>query len=105
MEVHPPSAFEDRYGGVWLESATSPRRTIQGPGRRRTAPGESSGPARPNYASTGNVIWQDIIQSQRGKGMLCGAGKKFYWSKLKEMVKFSLRKNWNSWQILPKQFL
>ncbi|GJY25943.1 hypothetical protein Tco_0400669 [Tanacetum coccineum] len=31
---------------------TSPRRTIQGPGRRRTAPGESSGPARPNYAST-----------------------------------------------------
>ncbi|GKB31873.1 hypothetical protein Tco_0871274 [Tanacetum coccineum] len=26
--------------------------TIQGPGRRRTTPGESSGPARPNYAST-----------------------------------------------------
>ncbi|GJW72825.1 hypothetical protein Tco_0132195 [Tanacetum coccineum] len=28
------------------------RPTIQGPERRRTAPGESSGPARPNYAST-----------------------------------------------------
>ncbi|GKD03875.1 hypothetical protein Tco_1178849, partial [Tanacetum coccineum] len=29
--------------------------TIQGPGRRRTAPEESSGPARPNYASTYTV--------------------------------------------------
>ncbi|GJW41193.1 hypothetical protein Tco_0067038 [Tanacetum coccineum] len=31
---------------------TSPRRTIQGSERRRTAPEESSGPARSNYAST-----------------------------------------------------
>ncbi|GKA39306.1 RNA-directed DNA polymerase, eukaryota, reverse transcriptase zinc-binding domain protein, partial [Tanacetum coccineum] len=41
--------FEDRYG--W-KMRTSPRRTIQGLERRRTAPGESSGLARPNYAST-----------------------------------------------------
>ncbi|GKF34040.1 hypothetical protein Tco_0107240, partial [Tanacetum coccineum] len=34
------------------------------------------------------VIWQDSVQSQRGKGMLHGSEKKFYWSKLKEMVKF-----------------
>ncbi|GJU29815.1 hypothetical protein Tco_1173404 [Tanacetum coccineum] len=37
---------------------------------------------------------------KRKRDAICGAGKKFYWSKLKEMVKFSLRKNWNSWQIL-----
>ncbi|GJX77368.1 hypothetical protein Tco_0324179 [Tanacetum coccineum] len=36
-----------------------------------------------------DVIWQDSVQSQRGKGMLRGSGKKFYWSKLKEMVCFS----------------
>nr|GEV31382.1 retrotransposon protein, putative, unclassified [Tanacetum cinerariifolium] len=50
------------------------------------------------HANEGKVIWQDSAQSQKGKGMPRGSGKKFYWSKLKEMVKFSLRKNWNSWQ-------
>ncbi|GJS14636.1 RNA-directed DNA polymerase, eukaryota, reverse transcriptase zinc-binding domain protein [Tanacetum coccineum] len=44
---------------------TSPRRTIQGPGRRRTAPGESSGPARPNYASTHIVKHDDLSKNLR----------------------------------------
>ncbi|GKA96458.1 RNA-directed DNA polymerase, eukaryota, reverse transcriptase zinc-binding domain protein [Tanacetum coccineum] len=35
-----------RVGSSYLDS------TIQGPGERRTAPGESSGPSPPNYAST-----------------------------------------------------
>ncbi|GJS43812.1 hypothetical protein Tco_0568855 [Tanacetum coccineum] len=36
--------------------------TIQGPERRRTEPGESSGPARPNYASTVTILncFQDV---------------------------------------------
>ncbi|GKF38187.1 hypothetical protein Tco_0118248, partial [Tanacetum coccineum] len=33
---------------------------IQGSGRRRTAPGESSGPARPNYASTSIVEFKGL---------------------------------------------
>ncbi|GJZ25368.1 hypothetical protein Tco_0569621 [Tanacetum coccineum] len=41
------------------------------------------------------VIWQDSVQSQRGKGMLRGLGKKFYWLKLKEMVNLTER-TWNS---------
>ncbi|GKE40068.1 hypothetical protein Tco_1463473 [Tanacetum coccineum] len=36
------------------------------------------------------------VQSQRGKAMLHGLGIKFYWLKHKEMVKFLMRKNWNS---------
>ncbi|GKF50454.1 hypothetical protein Tco_0146921, partial [Tanacetum coccineum] len=35
--------------------------------------------------------------------MLRGSGIKFYWLKLKEMVKFYMRKNWNSWQTLVLQ--
>ncbi|GJV40789.1 hypothetical protein Tco_1419229 [Tanacetum coccineum] len=35
--------------------------------------------------------------------MLRGSGIKFYWLKLKEMVKFCMRKNWNSWQTLVLQ--
>ncbi|GJY37066.1 retrovirus-related pol polyprotein from transposon TNT 1-94 [Tanacetum coccineum] len=33
-----------------------------------------------------NSYAADSVQSQRGKGMLRGSGKKFYWWKLKEMV-------------------
>ncbi|GJS11711.1 retrovirus-related pol polyprotein from transposon TNT 1-94 [Tanacetum coccineum] len=34
----------------------------------------------------GKVTWQDNAQSQRGKGIVRGSGKKFYWLKFKEMV-------------------
>nr|GFC55320.1 hypothetical protein [Tanacetum cinerariifolium] len=38
-------------------------------------------------SAKGKVTWQDSAQNQRGKEMLYGSGKKFYWLKLKEMGK------------------
>ncbi|GKB94213.1 hypothetical protein Tco_0980350 [Tanacetum coccineum] len=58
---------------------------------------------RQNSYDAGKVTWQDNAQSQSEKEMLRGSGIKFYWLKLKEMVKFCMRKNWNSWQTLVLQ--
>ncbi|GKB49864.1 hypothetical protein Tco_0900617 [Tanacetum coccineum] len=56
---------------------TSPRRTIKGPGRRRTAPGESPGPAQLNYASTNTStnVCREMEKLAGGTQNLCGCLK------------------------------
>ncbi|GJU19546.1 hypothetical protein Tco_1152888 [Tanacetum coccineum] len=66
----------------------------------------SSNPRQPTTIHDGRVTIQPLQGRQNSYATSTSgtggnySGKKFYWSKLKEMVKFSLRKNWNSWQIL-----
>ncbi|GJS43491.1 sucrose nonfermenting 4-like protein [Tanacetum coccineum] len=45
--------------------------TIQGPGRQRTAPGESSGPARPNYASIVSSLGINNVKRPPKTSVLC----------------------------------